>query len=260
MRTTRDGARPGGDELPPAPSNFRGTAHTLGSGDVPSRIIEDPNASFRGPAPRVERLLHFWSNGFSVDDGELYDTSDPENARILEMIRSGRAPLDIMDVSQDQEVDVKVEPHEGPYVAPKKKATPFSGSGQRLGSPIPGVLASSSASLSSAPSMSIPSSSAASARTATGDSSAAGVSLDDSQPSVSIQIRLGDGTRLISRFNPSHTINDIYDFVNASNASSAGRAYVLMTTFPSNELSERATTIGDTEELKKGGAIVQKWL
>ena len=49
-------------------------------------VIEDPEANTSQPAERVERVLHFWSNGFSIDDGDLYDTSDPQNAMMLEMI------------------------------------------------------------------------------------------------------------------------------------------------------------------------------
>jgi hypothetical protein len=40
-----------------------------------------------------------------------------------------------MNVQRDQEVDVKLERHDGNYVQPKKKYKPFSGGGQRLGSP-----------------------------------------------------------------------------------------------------------------------------
>jgi UBX domain-containing protein 1 len=190
-----------------------------------------------------------------VDDGELYDINDPQNAHILQMIRSGRAPLDIMNVSRDQEVDVKVEQHDGPYEAPQKKSNPFSGAGQRLGSPTPGVVTSTAAT-SGASSSSVPVASGAGA----GGSSAAAVTLDESQPTISIQVRLGDGTRLVSRFNPSHTIGDLYAFVDRSSAESAARPYALMTTFPSKDLSERAMTLGDTAELKKGGGVVQKWL
>ena len=166
------------------------------------------------------------------------------------MIRSGRAPLHIMNVRQDQEVDVKVEPHDGPYVAPKKKYKPFSGSGQRLGSPTPGT-ASASTSAAHAPASSAAQSAAAS-------SSTPNVELDQSQPIVSLQIRLGDGSRLVSRFNTNHTVGDVYGFVRASSASSAAREWVLMTTFPSKELTDQTQALADTE-LKKGGTVVQKW-
>ena len=90
-------------------------------------------------------------------------------------------------------------------------------------------------------------------------------SVDESQPTVSLQIRLGDGTRLQSRFNTTHTVGDVYAFVDrARPGSGAGqqqqqRAYALMTTFPSKELSDRSVQLGEMAEFKRGGVVVQKW-
>lgn len=250
---TSGGARPGGNDPEPVSNNFRGTARTLGGDDAPSRVIEDSTTNQPRPRERVERHLHFWNNGFSVDDGPLHDSSDPENARILNMIRRGQAPLSLMNVTENQEVDVRLEQHDGPYVASKKKYKPFGGSGQRLGSPTPGVSGPSS-SLSEAGQSSAPA-----ASTPTQPAEPARPSVDSSQPTVSLQIRLGDGTRLVSRFNLSHTISDVYDFVNASNPASQARAWVLMTTFPSKELGDKGAKLEDTPELKKGGVVIQKW-
>lgn len=204
------------------------------------------------PPERVSRVLHFWSNGFSVDDGPLHDSSDPENAQVLEMIRRGRAPLAIMNVQGNQEVDVRLEPHDGPYVQPKKKYRAFEGSGQRLGSPTPGIASSSG----SQPASSVPVVSTPSVSSST---PAALAQADPSLPSVSLQIRLGDGTRLVSRFNTSDSLGNVYDFVRASNPESQARDWVLMTTFPSKELTDKNVKLEDTPELKKGGVVVQKW-
>ena len=164
------------------------------------------------------------------------------------MIRRGQAPLALMNVQQDQEVDVRLEPHDGPYVQPKKKYKPFGGGGQRLGSPTPGIPAASSSSQPAGPSFA-PSTSTQPAQP----------SVDSSQPTISLQIRLGDGTRLVSRFNLTHTIGDVYAFVGASNPASQARSWVLMTTFPSKELSDKDTKLEDTPELRKGGTVMQKW-
>ena len=40
------------------------------------------------------------------------------------------------------------------------------------------------------------------------------VPLDSTQPTTSVQIRLADGTRLVSKFNHTHTVNDIRQFIN----------------------------------------------
>ena len=150
-----------------------------------------------------------------------------------------------------QEVDVKLEQHSEKFVQPKKKYIPFGGEGQRLGSPTPGV---SSRTPEPAPA---PESAAAPAAATTPQ--AAAVDVNESQPTVSLQIRLGDGTRLPARFNTTHTIGDVYSFVAASNAQSRTRSWALMTTFPSKELSDKSQVLGDLSEFKRGGVVVQKW-
>ena len=245
--------RPTDPSAPPAaaPTNFSGTARTLGGDDTPSEVIPDPTSSTPRRAAPVERVLHFWSDGFSVDDGPLYRNDDPANAEILAHIRQGRAPMDILNVERSQEVDVKLDPHDEKYKQPKKKYKPFEGGGQRLGSPTPGGAVTSSSATMSLPS--IPTANAASSQT---DPSA--ISIDDSAPTLSLQIRLGDGTRLVSRFNTTHTIGDVYEFVRASQPQ--GREFALMTTFPSAELKDMGKVLGEMSEFKRGGTVVQKWL
>ena len=142
---------------------------------------------------------------------------------------------------------MKLEQHSENYVQPKKKYKPFSGGGQRLGSPTPGV--------SSRTPEPAPAAAPAAAATAQG----AAVDVNESTPTLSLQIRLGDGTRLPARFNTTHNIGDVYSFINASNAQSRTRSWVLMTTFPSKELSDKGQVLGDLSDFKRGGVVVQKW-
>jgi UBX domain-containing protein 1 len=151
-----------------------------------------------------------------------------------------------MNVEPGQEVDVNIEQHSEDYVKPKKKYVPFSGVGQRLGSPTPGGPIPST---QATPSLSSPPTSAPPAT----------VEVDNSQPTITLQIRLGDGSRLQSRFNTSHTIGDVYEFVGAASSASRQRAWVLMTTFPSKELNDKNAVLGDLAEFKRGGVVVQKW-
>lgn len=169
------------------------------------------------------------------------------------MINTGHAPLHILNVEHGQEVDVEVHAHKDEdYKEPKKKYVPFSGSGQRLGSPTPGAsLASASSAATSTP-ITAPVSSSTGSATPT-------VDVDTSAPTITLQIRLGDGTRLQSRFNTTHTIGDVYDFVTRSSPASQERSYALMTTFPSKELTDKAQVLGDMAEFKRGGVVVQKW-
>ena len=149
-----------------------------------------------------------------------------------------------------QEVDVKLEQHKEKYVQPKKKYVPFSGGGQRLGSPTPGVGSSTETPPPAGP---------PSAASAPSSNAAPNPSVDQSQPTLSLQIRLGDGTRLPARFNATSTIGDVYNFITAANAESRSRSFALMTTFPSKELNDKSQTLGEMAEFKRGGVVVQKW-
>ncbi len=146
---------------------------------------------------------------------------------------------------------MQLEQHSEKYVQPKKKYTPFSSGGQRLGSPTPGI--------SSRTPEPAPAPAPAGAPAAAATTQAAAVDLNESQPTISLQIRLGDGTRLPARFNTTHTIGDVYSFVTASNPQSRTRSWALMTTFPSKELSDKSQVLGDLSEFKRGGVVVQKW-
>ena len=236
-------------------SNFTGRAQTLGGDDAPSRTIEDPTApsssmpQSAASLPRVTRTMHLWNDGVSIDDGPLFRFDDPANQQIMEQINRGQAPLSMLDVQPGQEVDLQLDPHQGQnYTKPKPKYKPFSGSGQRLGSPTPGASSTTAAS-----------SSQPAAAPAAPASSAPKNDVDESQPTLTLQIRLGDGTRLQSRFNTSQTIGDVYDFVNRASSASGQRAYALMTTFPSKELEDKSVVLGDMADFKRGGVVVQKW-
>ena len=185
-----------------------------------------------------------------MEDGPLFRADDPANDAILAQIKQGRAPMSILNVENGQEVNVKLDTHTEKYVQPKKKYVPFSGGGQRLGSPTPGAGTRTEMPTTPTPQA---------AATPAAASQPAGPSINDSQPTVSLQIRLGDGTRLPARFNTTHTIGDVYSFVTASNAESRTRSWALMTTFPSKELTDKSQALGDLAEFKRGGVVVQKW-
>ncbi|EON70090.1 hypothetical protein W97_09356 [Coniosporium apollinis CBS 100218] len=250
-REQMDNPSPESDDEAPV-SRFRGAGQTLGGDDTPSHLIPDPEADRPRFRERAHRTLNLWRDGFSVDDGPLYRFDDPANAEALAMIHQGRAPLSLLNVEEGQPVELIVHPHtDQDYVPPKRKYKPFSGSGQRLGSPVPG--ASSSAASGSG------SRTAPAAPTSAGPAAPPSVNVNDSQPVVTLQIRLGDGTQLRSRFNTSHTVGDVYRFVDAASPASMQRAYDLMTTFPNKVLGDRGAVLADVPELKRGGVVVQKW-
>jgi UBX domain-containing protein 1 len=244
----RDPPRPGGDDEEQAgSSHFAGRGVTLGGDDAPSEVIDGATPPPQ-PRPRVRRTLHLWRDGFSVDDGPLFRYDDPQNQQTLDMIHRGRAPIHLLNVEHGQEVDLELDVQkEQDYIAPKQKYKPFSGAGHRLGSPTPGPSITTRA---PAPSPSPAASTAPSAPPA--------FTLDESQPVVQLQLRLGDGRRVQQRFNTSHTIGDVYDFVDQSSGG-PGRAYALMTTFPNKDFEDKSAVLGDQPEFKRGGVMVQKW-
>ena len=235
---------PAATEDKPRKSNFTGPAQTLGGDDAPSRPVVPPTPAGPTRNERVNRTLHFWEDGFSVDDGDLYRSDDPRNAVILNGIREGRAPLSIMNVLPGQEVDVEIQQHQEKYVKPKKKFKPFGGQGNRLGSPTPG-----------GPSM--PGSFDTPAVAPAPSSSSGAPDVDESQPAVTIRVSLGSGTRLTARFNTTTTLEEVYNFVR--NAEPGGRPFVLQTTFPNKEMTDMGQVLGAIPELKRGGAVVQKF-
>jgi UBX domain-containing protein 1 len=221
---------------------------TLGGDDAPSQAIPDPNASSAPSSAVQTRVLHLWHDGFSVEDGPLRRFDDPQHAADLEVIRSGRAPIHLMNVQQNQPVDVQLNKHDEPYKEQPKVYKAFSGGGQRLGSPTPGAPSSASASTAFTPT---PLASAA--------SSTPEVDVDSSQPTLALRIQLADGTRLPARFNATHTIGDVYSFISRANPSSDGRPWVLATTFPNKNHTDKSLILGEVPEFKRGGAAVQKW-
>ncbi|KAI0808279.1 hypothetical protein C8Q74DRAFT_1232451 [Fomes fomentarius] len=242
----------------PRARTFVGGGHILGSDEVESSYVPDPNAeSAEAEQETAIRHLTFWREGFSVEDGELMRYDDPANQQILDEINAGRAPPRILNVNVDQPVELRVVKRlQDSYVPSPRKA--FSGQGQRLGSPAPG--ASSSSSTSEAIPGSFPTG------TAGGSSLPAQRSAEDfgtrfevdqTKPATSVQIRLADGTRMVARMNLTHTVGDIRNFINASRPENHARPYAIMTTFPNKTLEDDSQTIGAAG--LSNAVVVQRW-
>ncbi|CZS90188.1 hypothetical protein WAI453_004295 [Rhynchosporium graminicola] len=242
----------GGESSSSAPNRFRGSGQTLGGDDTPSQVVPGPRAGTAEAeaAPVQRRILHLWVDGFSVEDGPLRRFDDPVHAQDLQMIRQGRAPLHLMGVREDQPVDVQLIKHNGAYEAPPKVYKPFSGSGNRLGSPTPGASSSSTAPLAASPALTTNSGS---------QNNPLEPAIDPSQPTLALRIQLANGARLPARFNTTSTIGDVYSFIDRAASDTGGRQWVLATTFPSKEHTDKALVLGEMAEFKRGGTAVQKW-
>ncbi|KAJ2395786.1 protein phosphatase regulator, partial [Coemansia sp. RSA 2559] len=189
----------------------------------------DHEASIGGNNEAAVRELTFWRNGFSIGDGPLHNIEDPVNRQNLEAILQGRAPLDVLNVHPGQRVEMRVTDRRGEdYIQPAAPPPkPFSGTGRRLGDLAPSVTAGSGVSASgvqhSAPSKDP-------------------ITLDSSQPTVRVQIRLVDGSRLIANVNPSHTIGDLRSFVTSQRPDVSQRPFTFNTVMPSKPLSDDSAT------------------
>jgi len=183
-----------------------------------------------GEAP-ITRKLIFWKQGFTVDDGELRLYDDPANSAFLEAINRGVAPPEL--AQRDQEIDLNIEDRKGEeYKAPPPVLKPFSGEGHSLG----GTTTSSTTTVSR--------------------KQRPPLAVDTSAPVTSLQIRLHDGTRLVAKFNHSHTVGDIMGFVD--NALPGKFPYQLQTSYPVKVLTDENQTI--TEAGLLNAVLMQKKL
>ncbi|KAM3839697.1 UBX domain-containing protein 2B [Vipera latastei] len=181
----------------------------------------------------VEILLKLWRNGFSLDDGELRSYTDPVNAQFLESVKRGEIPAELQRLVHGGQVNLDMEDHqEQEYVRPRLKFKAFSGEGQKLGSLTPEIVSTpSSPEEENKPFLD------------------ATVPIDDAVPTTKIQIRLADGSRLIQRFNQTHRITDIRNFIVQSRPLFATTDFVLLTTFPHKELTDESLTLQESDIL-----------
>ena len=100
-------------------------------------MIQDlmANAEQRAPNEReaVVREFTIYRNGFLLHK-TFYTHDSEEGKQILQTLKSGHAPLSLLDVQQNDEVDLKAfQKLDEDYVPPFE---PFKGSGNRLGAPV----------------------------------------------------------------------------------------------------------------------------
>jgi len=263
-RAAEAGAAPPPEEASRQSGAFFGGGHTLGSDEVESQYIADPDGPAEAEGEPVVRNLTFWSDGFSVEEGPLMRYDEPVNQQILSEINSGRAPPNVLNVQPGQPVELRVVKRLSEAYSPSKfsgssSAHAFQGTGNRLGSPVPSFAAN-------VPSASMPGSFPASGRIAGSsagparepDSIGTRFEVDQTLPTTSVQIRLADGTRMVCRMNLTHTVQDIRNFINASRPENNTRLYTIGTTFPNRTLEDTTQTIQDAGLVNS--VIVQRWV
>ncbi|OIW19845.1 hypothetical protein TanjilG_27202 [Lupinus angustifolius] len=205
---------------PPRPTSFTGTGRLL-SGETVQSATQQPEA--------VVHNIVFWSNGFTVNDGPLRSLDDPENASFLESIKKSECPKELEPANRRSSVNVNLIRRNEKCPEPAKQhPVSFQGVGRTLGSSSTSVAPEPT--VASTPLNSAPAASAA-------------LVVDQSLPSTTIQIRLADGTRLISPFNLNHTIHDIRGFVDSSRPGSQQNYQLQLMGFPPKVLNDHTQTI-----------------
>lgn len=216
---------------------FFGSGYRLGQTDNDGEVIPGPSTggSSAGAEGGQDELvvLKIWRQGFSINDGELRSLDDPENKKFFESIIRGEIPAELRRQNMSMiHLDVEDHRHEE-FKIPVKKFTTFTGEGHSLGSPVPSVVVAPTAAAT-------PEASKTNEDTAQSD-----VKLNDAEPVTMLQIRLADGTRLTGRFNHTHTIEDVRQFIVTARPAYAAQTFAMLSSFPPKELTEGEKSLKD---------------
>ncbi|KAK4029343.1 hypothetical protein OUZ56_022342 [Daphnia magna] len=221
---------------------FKGTGYRLGQSEEDTQVI--PGA--RQPEQPRTVVLKLWKTGFSLDEGPVRDYQNPANKDFLEYIKRGEVPMELIRESRGREVHLQMEDHRTEeFISKKTRFQAFGGEGQVLGNPAPSV------SQNTASSSVNPTDLASCEQKAKTE-----LNLVESEPVTNVQIRLADGSRLIGRFNNSHTVGQVRQYITTARPQYSGQPFALLTTYPSQELKEDSTTLKDASLL--GATIMQR--
>lgn len=224
---------------------FTGKGYRLGSMvDKPSEVVEDftPEDEHKETG-KVTREITFWKEGFQVGAGKLYRYDDPANAFFLNELNQGRAPLKLLNVELGQEVEVNVfKKLDESYKPPKRKLGGFQGSGQRLGSPIPG----DSMSPGVVETVTIPATTEAPKE-----------EVKKIEGDISVQIRYATGKREVYHCNSTDKVSSLYHHVKA-NTDDHSRNFTLNYAFPVNPIENMDQTLIEAD--LKNSVVVQRWV
>lgn len=194
-------------------------------------LANDPSSRSEPPTGATSLPITFWRNGFTVgEDEELRDYSTPENRQFLECLKRGDTPPELASRVRGGMIDVRLDNKALEEYKPERKLQAFSGEGHRLGAPAPETV-------DQAPSESN--------REGQQEASAAssGLTLDESQPLTTIQVRLVDNSRIVIRANLSHTVGDLVSHIRAIAPQYSSTNFVLASTFPAKELTDLEQTV-----------------
>jgi len=197
--------------------------------------------------------LTAWKDGvFSVDDGvnkvvPKKPDEDPQFKAFLDAVARGMIPP-----GYARDTHLVFEDKRGEEFKPPPMKS-FSGAGRRLGDAVPAVVGDGGGAAAAADAAA-----AGAAMPAPEPAAPPENQVDESLPTTRVQVRLANGTRLVSRFNPTQTVADLRHFVRMAQPAALGdRSFVLMTTFPNRVIEDETQTLEAAKLCN--AAVVQKW-
>ncbi|XP_075413163.1 UBX domain-containing protein 2A [Tenrec ecaudatus] len=178
---------------------------------------------------QVDLSIKLWKNGFTVND-DFRSYSDGASQQFLNSIKKGELPLELQGAFDKEEVDVQVEDKRHEVCTSTKPVfQPFSGQGHRLGSATPKIVCKAKSSA------------------VDGEDGVSAVPLDHREPITSVQIWLANGERIIQKFNTSHRVSHVKDFIEKSQGSQRSAPFSLATALPVLRLLDEALTLEEAD-------------
>jgi UBX domain-containing protein 1 len=163
-----------------------------------------------------------------VDDGAPRRVDDPSNADFVDSIGRGECPTELDPGPGGAPVTVNLMRRDAEYEAPAKpKYVAFQGAGQTLaggGGGGGGAGGGDEGEGDDGGAAAIKQTAAKAAASAS-DGGGEWSGVDEASPTTSLQLRMADGSRLVARFNSSHTLGDVRRFVRASRPDLAAAPY-----------------------------------
>lgn len=216
--------KPGGHQRP---NTFGGTAYKLGQTNSDTEVVSATSSDDQANPAII--TLKLWKDGFTINDSDLREYTDPESREFLAAIKRGEIPEEIRRDIQGTEVRLNMEYHRHEtYVPPKVKVKVFTGKGHMLGSPSPATVG-----------MTVPTDPADQA--ANEAQARKELNVDESKPTTTLQIRLADGSSVKAQFNLTHTVSDLRRYITTMRPQYAIREFSLLTMYPAKELPEDKT-------------------
>ncbi|XP_070497684.1 NSFL1 cofactor p47-like [Chironomus tepperi] len=220
----------------PSFRSFTGTGYRLGQSEDDSVPVASGS---KNKKPQEETVtVKVYRQGFTVDDGELRSYEDPNNREFFESITRNEIPAELRKQGKAM-VHVNVENHlSDDFVKKTPKFKAFTGSGHTLGSPAPPTVEEITTNAATVAAIDPKATNAENEAKASSN-----LKVNQEQPTTMLSIRLTDGSRLSGRFNLTHTIQDIRQYIVTARPEYTGRNYILLTTFPNKELTNPEDTI-----------------